>query len=234
MVPRGRQVSGFPARGPQPGGSANKPTTPDLRFAPPRDRYVYHPSTAEIPEGAAINFRNHSFKIAAEVNISNGAQGVLFSHGGRFGCHSLFVKDNKLHYVYNWLGEIEQEIVSDIDVSAGDSVLGMAFERESNDEQFSTLGTASLLVNDQKVGELSIKTQPGKFSLGGEGVNIGKDLGEPISAAAYEPPFPCSGGSIREGIIDVSGEQNVDLELEALGIMKRDNPIGRRRLSPAP
>jgi arylsulfatase len=147
---------------------------------------------------------------------------VIFSHGGRFGGHSLFVKDHKLHYVYNWLGEIEQEIVSSIDVPDGDCVLGMAFEKEGNDEQHSALGTASLFINDQQVGELKIKTQPGKFMLGGEGLNVGKDPGGPVSTTAYAAPFPFTGGSIREVIIDVSGEQYVDLELEALAMMKRD------------
>ena len=33
-----------------------------------------------------------------------GAQGVLFAHGSRFGGHALYVKDNRLHYVYNFVG----------------------------------------------------------------------------------------------------------------------------------
>jgi arylsulfatase len=132
------------------------------------------------------------------------------------------VKDAKLHYVYNWLGEVEQEIVSDIDIPSGECVLGMAFEKEGNDDQHSALGTASLYINDQQVGELSIKTQPGKFMLSGEGVNIGKDPGGPVSKTAYVAPFPFSGGNIREVIIDVSGEQYIDLELEAMAMMSRD------------
>ncbi len=56
-------------------------TTPRPQLAPPRDRYVYRPNTAEVPEGAAANVRNRSYKIAAEVTIDAGdTQGVLFSH----------------------------------------------------------------------------------------------------------------------------------------------------------
>jgi arylsulfatase len=197
-------------------------TTPRPQLSPPRDRYVYRPGTSEVPEGAAVNVRNRSFKIAAEVDIAEGAQGVLFSHGSSFGGHSLYVKDNKLHYVYNWLGEIEQEVVSDIDVPTGQCVLGVSFDKEGNDDQHSALGTVSMYISDQKVGEESIKTQPGKFMLGGEGLNVGKDPGSPVSAAAYTAPFAFTGGTIREVIIDVSGEPYVDLELEALGMMKRD------------
>ena len=42
-----------------------------------------------------------------------GAQGVLFAHGARFGGHALYVKDNRLHYVYNCVGSLEQKIVAD-------------------------------------------------------------------------------------------------------------------------
>ncbi len=53
----------------------------------------------------------------------------------------------------------------------------MAFDEEANDEQYSALGTALLFINDQRVGQQRIKTQPGKFMLSGEGLNVGKDPG---------------------------------------------------------
>ncbi|MCP3991038.1 MAG: arylsulfatase [Actinomycetia bacterium] len=198
-------------------------TTPRPQLSPPRDRYIYRPGTSEVPEGAAVNVRNRSYKIAAEVTVeSAAAEGVLFSHGGRFGGHALFVKDGRLHYVYNWLGEVEQEIVSDIKVPAGPGVLGVAFDKEGNDAQHSATGSATLFINDQPVGGAGIRTQPGKFMLGGEGLNVGKDPGAPVSASAYAAPFPFVGGTIREVIIDVSGEPYVDLELEAQAMMSRD------------
>ena len=33
---------------------------------------------------------------------------MLFSHGARFGGHALYVKDRKLKYVYNFVGDKEQ------------------------------------------------------------------------------------------------------------------------------
>jgi arylsulfatase len=199
-------------------------TTPRPQLSPPRDRYIYTPGTSEVPESAAVNIRNRSYKIAANVNVSpNGdkTEGVIFSHGSLFGGHSLFIKDRKLHYVYNWLGETDQVVVSDVEIPTGDCVLGVSFDKTGNDEQYSALGTLSLYINEQKVGEVEIKTQPGKFTLGGEGLNIGRDAGSPVTNM-YTPPFAFTGGTISEVIIDVSGEPYVDLELEALGMMKRD------------
>ena len=44
-----------------------------------------------------------------------------------------------------------------------------------------TEGTLTLHIRDQAVGSARIKTQPGKFSLTGEGLNVGKDGGEPVT-----------------------------------------------------
>src|SRR5262249_11835524 len=66
-----------------------------------RDRYIYYPDCAEVPEAAAVNVRNRSYTIAAEVDIQTPeASGVLFSHGARFGGHSLYIKDRTLKYAY--------------------------------------------------------------------------------------------------------------------------------------
>ena len=52
-----------------------------------------------------MNVRNRSYTIGALVDIPGpGAEGVLFAHGSPFGGHALYVKDNRLHYVYNWVG----------------------------------------------------------------------------------------------------------------------------------
>ena len=64
-------------------------------LSPPRNRYVYYPDTAEVPEAEAVNIRNRSYVIGALVDIpAPGAQGVLFAQGSRFGGHALYVKDN--------------------------------------------------------------------------------------------------------------------------------------------
>ena len=86
--------------------------TPRPVLSPPRDRYVYFPDTAEVPESQAVNVRNRSYAIGALVDIpAAGAEGVLFAHGSPFGGHALYVKDNRLHYVYNFVGMEEQIVV---------------------------------------------------------------------------------------------------------------------------
>jgi hypothetical protein len=197
------------------------PTRPQV--AAPRDRYVYYPGTAEVPETAAVNIRNRSYSIAVEVHIdAEDASGVLLSHGARFGGHSLYVKNGKLKYVYNFVGSNEQIVEStNGKIPEGDVILGASFVREG--DSMPTTGTLSLFVNDEKVGEGKIMTQPGNFSLVGEGLNVGRDPAEPVTDDYLgTSPYGLTGGTIKRAIVDVSGEQYVDLEMEALALMKRE------------
>ncbi len=49
------------------------------QLAPPRDRYVYYPDTAEVPEAVAVNVRGRSFRIAAEVTSARRRRAVCSS-----------------------------------------------------------------------------------------------------------------------------------------------------------
>jgi arylsulfatase len=196
------------------------PTRPQI--APPRDRYVYYPDAAEVPETAAVNMRNRDYSIAVEVEIeSPDASGVLFSHGSAFGGHALYVKDGKLKYAYNFVGSSVHTVESTDNVPTGSVILGASFVREG--DSMPTTGTLSLFIDDRKVGEGPISTQPGNFSLVGEGLNVGKDPASPVTSD-YDgvSPYAFTGGTIREAVVDVSGEHYVDLELEALAMMKRE------------
>jgi Sulfatase len=196
------------------------PTRPQV--APPRDRYVYYPDAAEVPETAAANIRNRSYSIVVDVDIeSPEASGVLFSHGARFGGHALYVKDRKLNYVYNFVGSMVQIVESTKDIPTGRRVLGASFVREG--DSMPTTGTLSLFIDDEKVGEGTITTQPGNFSLVGEGLNVGKDPASPVTDDyPGTSPYAFTGGIIKEATVDVSGDQHVDLEREALAMMKRE------------
>jgi arylsulfatase A-like enzyme len=189
---------------------------------PARDRYVYYPDTAEVPESAAVNIRNRSYSIAVEATIdSPDAGGVLFSHGARFGGHALYVKDGRLKYAYNFVGSKEQIVESTREIPTGEVILGATFVREGT--AMPTTGTLSLFVDDEKVGEGTIMTQPGNFSLVGEGLNVGRDPAEPVTDDyPGTSPYRFTGGTIARAIVDVSGEHYVDLEKEALAMMKRE------------
>lgn len=189
--------------------------------AAPRDRYVYYPDTTAVPEAVAVNIRGRSYNIAAHVNLqSPEARGILFSHGGRFGGHALYINnDFKLCYVYNWLGEKEQKLIADMKLPTGNCILGVRFKLEGH-EGPSPKGVAALYINDKNMMESTIITQPGKFGLG-EALSIGRDVGQPV-ASDYQRPFPFIGGFIKQIIVDVSGKPYRDMERELRGMLMRD------------
>ena len=140
-----------------------------------------------------------------------------------FGGHALYLKDGKLKYVYNYLGMAEQMVVSDRNVPTGQCVLGVEFKKESMTPQ-TTIGTLTLYIDDKAVGELkNVKTQMGKFALCGEGLNIGRDGGQNVTDDyPGSQPWKFSGGTIKQVIVDVSGETYLDLEKEAIGMLSRE------------
>jgi len=199
--------------------------TPRPQLSPPRDRYIYFPGTAEVPEAQAVNVRNRSYTIGAQVDIpAPGAQGVLFAHGSRFGGHALYVKDNRLHYVNNIVGLLEQKVDGTEDLPTGENlILSASFDKDGEDPPNVATGMLSLYHGDQKVGEGRIKTQPGMFSLAGEGLCIGRDSGEPVTADyPGDHPHQFTGGTIKRVAVDVSGDPYVDLEREAQAMMARE------------
>jgi arylsulfatase len=195
---------------------------PRPQLAKPRDRYVYYPDCAEVPESVTPNIRNRSYAVAVEVRIdSPEASGVLFSQGSRFGGHALYMKAGTFKYVYNWVGEFEQIIESTEAIPTGDHVLSISFVKEG--DAMPTEGTLTLHVNDRKIGEGRIKTQPGKFSLAGEGLNVGKEGADPVTDDyPGTSPWAFVGGTIHQATIDVAGEPWVDLKNELAGAFARD------------
>jgi arylsulfatase len=197
----------------------------DVRPQPsaPRGRYVYYPGAADVPESVAVNVRRRSYTIAAAVRLdAPDASGVLFAQGARAGGHALWMKDGRLHYTYNWLGEQEQTVSSGVEVPAGSHVLSAEFQKTGDDEKtHSAIGTVTLFVDTDAAGSLAIITQPGMFGLSGAGVAVGRGNGSSVSSD-YAGPFPFTGGTIERVIVDVSGEHYVDHEKEVLAYLARD------------
>jgi arylsulfatase len=182
---------------------------------PPRETYIYYPDTSPVPEGVAVNTRGRSYKIVADVELTDpNASGVIFAHGSRFGGHTLFLKENKLYYVYNFLGiKPEQQLVSP-ELKPGKYTLGMEFTRESAGKYHESIGKGKLYVNDKVVAEGPLRTQAGKFTLSGDGLCIGRDSGDNVSQE-YKAPGTFRGGKILGVGVSVGKDQYLDLEQKA-------------------
>jgi arylsulfatase A-like enzyme len=188
---------------------------------PPRERYIYFPDTAPVPEGVAVNTRGRSYKILADVEITDKTSGVIFAHGSRFGGHTLFIKDKKLYYVYNFLGiKPEQQFISP-ELKPGKYTLGMEFVREKAGQYQESLGKTTLYVNDKAVANGPMRAQAGNFSLCGDGLCVGRDSGDAVSQE-YKSPAPFKNGRILAVGVTVEKAQYLDLETLAAAALARD------------
>lgn len=188
----------------------------------PRERYIYYPGTSPVPESFAVNVRGRSYRILADVEIvDRDCSGVIFAHGSRFGGHALFLKDRKLHYVYNFLGiKPEQKFVSP-PLEPGKYTLGMEFIRDKAGDHGESLGHATLYVNEEVVAHGDMRTQLGKFTLGGDGLCIGRDSGDAVSED-YQTPGAFTGGKILFVGVTVEKAQYLDLEKLAAAALAAD------------
>ncbi|WP_409332679.1 arylsulfatase [Trujillonella humicola] len=198
--------------------------TPRPQLIAARDRYVYRAGTAEIAEHIAVNVRNRSFTVGAQVDLpAPGAEGVLFAHGSRFGGHALYIADNRLHYVNNFVGITEQHVEATEDLPTGENlILSASFDKTGEDPPGTAHGTLSLYHGDRKVGEGQIRTQPGLFSIAGEGLTVGRDSGDPVTRYPGTQPWAFTGGTLHRVAIDVSGTPYIDLEREAAAMIARE------------
>lgn len=188
-----------------------------------KDSYTYYPHTSSVPEAVAVNVRGKSYKIVANIEIKDAnASGVIFAHGSRFGGHSLFIKDHKLYYVYNFLGITEQQLVSSEPVKVGKFTVGMEFIKEKAGQYNESIGTAKLYINEKEVATGTMKAQVGKFTLVGDGLCIGYDSGDPVSKLYTSSTSEFEGGEIAFVTVSTGKEKYIDLEMEAARALKKE------------
>jgi arylsulfatase len=190
-----------------------------MTFATRRPILLY-PGGAEIPE-RVLPIAGRSFRVIAWLTINDpGCEGAIFAGGGRFGGHSLYIKDGHLHYVYNVLGQQEQKLSSPDPIGTGHMSLGVEFTKTGRDGTFPT-GTATLHINDREVASLPIRVQPSFFSLSGEGSNVGRDRGQPVSSD-YTSPFALTGATVDHVLLKPGDDTYLDLERETEAAFRRD------------
>jgi arylsulfatase A-like enzyme len=131
-------------------------------------------------ENAFLNVKNKSKTITAEVEIAEGgASGVLLTQGGRFGGWSLYMKDSKPVYTYNFLGLSRDTVIADAPISKGKATIVLDFKYDGGG--LGKGGIATLLVNGRQVGQGRIeRTQPFIFSAD-ETADVGLDNQTPVA-----------------------------------------------------
>jgi arylsulfatase len=154
-----------------------------------------------MSENVFINIKNRSLSITAEVEIpQGGANGVILSQAGRFGGWSLYMKDGKPTYVYNFLGLNEYKVAGSQALPAGKATIRMNFDYDGGG--VGKGGTATILVNGKSVASGRIeRTQPAIFSAD-ETAGVGVDEATPVTSD-YKERDNAFTGKIFKVTVDV-------------------------------
>jgi arylsulfatase A-like enzyme len=154
-------------------------------------------------ENTFINIKNRSFSITAELNIpKDGANGVILSQGGRFGGWSLYMKNGKPEFTYNFLGLNRYVVSSSEKLSKGPATVKLDFVYDG--EGLGKGGKATIYVNGKAVADARVeKTQPNIFSAD-ETADVGLDNQTPVAEGiGYGPAETRFTGKINKVIVTV-------------------------------
>jgi arylsulfatase A-like enzyme len=154
-----------------------------------------------MSENVFINIKNRSLSITADVEIpEGGANGVILAQAGRFGGWSLYLKDGKPTYCYNFLGLQEFKVAAPDAVAAGKATVRLNFDYDGGGAGKG--GTANLLVNGQKVASGRIERTQGMIFSADEGAGVGVDDATPVTSD-YKERDNAFTGKILKVVIDV-------------------------------
>jgi arylsulfatase len=189
--------------------------TPRPAISGAREKYIYFPGSP-VPFISQPNIYNRSYTITADLNIpAGGAEGVIVSSGSHSGGYTLYLKDNKVHYYYNYLARKDYRITSITDVPEGDVTIVYEFEVTGKPDIRSgkgAPGTGKLFINGEQVGQGVVDlTVPLIFSA--EGLSCGWDYADSVDHEGYEPPYRFT-GTIKRVTFDLSGDALQDAEAE--------------------
>ena len=153
-----------------------------------------------IPEGAAPDIKNKSFRIAVDVNVPDkGAEGVLLTQGGRFCGWGLYLLEGVPKFHYNIVGVTRYDVTGKDALKPGKHTVALDFKYDGGGQGKG--GTATLSVDGAKVGETRFEISiPLRISLD-ETLDCGEDTGTPVSED-YKVPFRFT-GEISEARVEL-------------------------------
>jgi arylsulfatase len=150
---------------------------PDLMG--PRTSLTLYEGMTGITENAFINIKGRSSAITAEIEVPARASGVIIAQAGRFGGWSLYMKDGRVHHVYNYGGLERSTVTSPSALTPGTHTVFYEFVYDGG--QPGSGGVSRLTIDGHPAGEVRVpRTMPFIYS-GDEGVDVGVDNETPVT-----------------------------------------------------
>jgi arylsulfatase len=155
-------------------------------FGDQKEFVYYAPGAFRIAEKASAPVKDRSHDIVTEIDLKGDEEGVIVCVGGMTGGFTMFIKDGRLYYDYNFLDGVYYTLKSPR-LPKGKTELKFNFIRSGP-----FAGTGELYVNGEKVDEADMpRMHISTYSLA-ETFDVGRDTGTQVSRL-YTGPFPFKG-----------------------------------------
>jgi arylsulfatase len=151
---------------------------PDLMGG--RTRLTVYEGMTGMMENAFIDIKNQSKTVTAEIEVpQGGADGVILCQGGRFGGWSLYLKNGKPTYTYNWVGLQKYTVASTQALPPGKATIRYQFAYDGGKPGSGGMG--ALFVNGQKMAEARIEHTNAAMFSADDAADVGVDEGTPVA-----------------------------------------------------
>jgi arylsulfatase len=174
--------------------------TPRPSLTAGRTVFTYSSPITGVPASAAPSILNKSYTITAEVEIpEGGGEGMIVTHGGRFGGYGLFLskgvlglRSGKVVFMYNLL-DLKRTVWEGPELKPGKHTV--VFDFKSDGPGLGKGGTGVLSVNGQEVARNSLEHTMPVTLPEDETFDIGQDTRSPLAMIEYryETPFKFTG-----------------------------------------
>ncbi len=160
--------------------------TQDILFGDQKVFVYYAPGAYRIAEKASAPVKNRSHTITTAIDLKGHEEGVICCVGGMTGGFTMFIKDGRLYYDYNYLDGVHYTLASP-KLPQGATELKFNFIKT---KAFG--GTGELYVNGKRVATVDMPTMHiSTYSLA-ETFDVGRDTGTQVSKQ-YTGPFRFKG-----------------------------------------
>ncbi len=143
-------------------------------------RQLLFSGMGRLTENSVLNIKNKSHAVTAEIVVPDGgADGVIVAQGGVTGGWSMYVKEGKSTYTYNFFGLERYYVRGEQSLPAGTHQVRMEFDYDGGG--LAKGGTATLYIDGDSIGSGRVeKTEPILFSAD-ETCDVGAEYGSPVS-----------------------------------------------------
>ncbi len=172
----------------------------DRLFGDQKEFVYFWPGATRIAEKSSAPVKNRAHTIETRLEIDGDEEGVIVAVGGMTGGFTMFVKNGKVIYDYNYLDGVHYILEGDLPNGTVDIKFNFTRTMDFG-------GVGELLINGEKVDEVEmLQMHISTYSLA-ETFDIGRDTGTQVSRM-YTDPFPYNEPMDRVVIV-VSDEDSV-------------------------